>query len=210
MKSIEDFEPFVAAYATFIPSEIIQHSIRETIVEFMRETKIARDTTEIETQEKVHDYILDIDECRRIVKVQRVEISPQHCSGREHWSHLRQGDDADYTIELRRGDHPIIIFRDEYKKPHKVRIEYSWALGRDTCDIPDFIYEDFMDAIVAGTLGRLAMLPDAAHLAPAYQMMMHKWTAAIQEAKIEKSGGRAKKIVGGSFISSRRRGSVWR
>ena len=55
MKTIEDFEPFVLAYAPFIPQEILQHAIRETIVEFMRESRCASDTLDVETQEKVGD-----------------------------------------------------------------------------------------------------------------------------------------------------------
>jgi len=53
MKTIEDFEPFVLAYAPFIPQEILQHAIRETIVEFMRESRCASDTLDVEHKRRL-------------------------------------------------------------------------------------------------------------------------------------------------------------
>ena len=209
MKTVEDFEPFVLAYAPFVPQEIIQHAIRESIVEFMRETRIANETMELETQEKVPDYIMEVPDCRRIVKVNSVEWTQSHCSGRERWEQLQNGDDGDYIIELRRGECPIIVFADPPKKPHRVRIDYAWTIGRDDCDIPDFIYEDFMQAIVAGTLIRLASLPDQQGLAQQIPIHSATWFNAVQSAKIEKSGGRARRIIGAPILSRRGR-SLWR
>lgn len=210
MKDVSDFEPFVLAYVPFIPSEIIQHAIRETIIEFLRETRIATATIELETQEKVADYMLEMPDCRRIVKVKDVHITPVSCSGRENWQKLRTGEFGDYDIELRHGDHPIIVFREPYKKPHRVRVEYVWTLSRDECGIPDFIYEDFMSGVVAGTLLRLALLPDGQTLGNTIPLHQQTWFNAIQQAKIDKSGGKAKRIIGSPFLGGRRRGSLWR
>ena len=123
MKTVSDFEPFVLAYVPYLPQEIIQHAIRESIVEFMRETKIARDTLEVETQEKVPDYIMEMPDCRRIVKIHAVDSSPIHSNGRENWQRLRSGDYSEYEIELRRGDHPIIVLQDPPKKLESIRDE---------------------------------------------------------------------------------------
>lgn len=209
MKTIEDFEPFVLAYVPYLPQEIIQHAIRESIVEFLRETKIARAIMEVETQDKVPDYILEVPDCRRIVKTHFVEISPSHCSGRERWDALYGGENGDYRIELRRGDFPIIILSDPPKKPHKLRIDYSWTIGRDDCDVPDFVYEDFMQGIVAGALLRLSILPDQQALVQQTSLHQATWFNAIQTAKIEKSGGKAKSIIGAPILARRRR-SLWR
>ncbi len=74
---------------------------------------------------------------------------------------LVSGEEADYTIELRRGEHPIIVLNnlDKTNLP-KLCVDYVWAIGRDDCDVPDFIYDDYMQAILYGTLVRLAMLPE--------------------------------------------------
>lgn len=209
MKTVEDFVPFVVAYAPYLPQEIIQHAIRESIVEFLRETKVANDKMELETQEKVPDYIMEVPDCRRIIKVNTVEWTRAHCSGRENWQLLRNGEELDYVIELRRGEHPIIVFADPPKNPHRVRIDYSWTIGRDDCDIPDFVYEDYMQAIVAGALLRMASLPDQQGLLQQAQIHQSTWFNAVQSAKIEKSGGRAKRIIGAPILSRRGR-SVWR
>ena len=151
MRTIEEFEPFVVAYAPFVPQEIVQHAIRETIVEFMRETKCATAFLDVETQEKVADYMMEVPDCRRIVKVSSVQESPLKCSGSESWRDLFGGEGGDYIVELRLGEHPIIVLSRPPRKPTKLRVRYIWTIGRDDCDVPDFIYEDYMEAIVSGT-----------------------------------------------------------
>lgn len=209
MKTVTDFEPFVLAYTPFIPAELVQHAIRETIVEFMRETKCASATLEFETQEKVPDYMLEVPDCRRIVKVKNVYITPTKCSGRENWRLLNSGEFGDYIIELRIGEHPIIILTNPPKQPNRVKVDYYWAIGRDDCDIPDFIYEDYMKAIVAGSLIRLASLPDNQHIAAQIGFHQQTWFDGVQQAKIDKSGGKARRLIGAPILT-RRRGSLWR
>lgn len=209
MRTVEDFEPFVIAYAPYLPKDVLQHAIRESIVEFLRETKIANDVLELETQEKVHDYIMEVPDCRRIVKVNTVEWTLAHCNGRENWEKLRAGEHGAYHIELRRGDYPIIIFSDPPKKTHKVRIDYAWTIGRDDCDVPEFVYEDYMRGIVAGALLRLAGLPDQQLLAQQIQINQATWFNVVQDAKMEKSGGRARRIIGSPILARRGR-SIWR
>lgn len=210
MKTIADFEPFVMAYTPFIPTELVQHAIRETIVEFMRETKCASATLEFETQEKVPDYMLEVPDCRRIVKVKSASMTPTKCSGRENWQLLHDGEYGDYQVELRRGEHAIIVLANPPKKPHRIRVEYVWAIGRDDCDVPDFIYEDYMRAIVAGSLIRLSFLPDNQQLASQITFHQQTWFAALQQAKIDKTGGKARRIIGAPILTRTRRGSIWR
>lgn len=210
MRTVEDFQPFVLAYAPFIQEEYVQHAIRETIVAFMRESRIAKDHLTIETQEKVPDYMLEMPDCRRLVKVADVYMSPQHCSGRLNWTKLETGEFGQYEVDLRHGDHPMIVIKDPPKKPHFVRIEYYWTINRDGCDIPEYIYEDYMEAIVAGSLLRLAQLPEQPDLARLIPMYQGRWFDEIQKARMERSGGKAKRIIGAPILSSRRRGSLWR
>lgn len=209
MKTIEDFEPFIIGYVPFLPQEFIQHAIRESIVEFLRESRVANDTMELNTQEKVPDYILEVPDCRRIVKINSVKWTQIFANGREQWERLTTGDEGDYRIELRRGDFPIIILTDPPKDPYRISIDYSWTIGRDDCDVPDFVYEDYMQPVVAGTLMRLATLPDQQHLIPQLQLHQATWFNSIQSAKIERSGGKSKRIIGAPILTKRRR-SIWR
>lgn len=123
MKTIEDFEPFVLAYVPTAPQEIIQHAIRESIVEFMRETKVASASVEIATQERVNDYIIGVPDCRRIVKIKKV-YQGRSSFGNIGWDELYGGEDGEYRVELRVGEHPIIILKDAPRKPTKLRLEY--------------------------------------------------------------------------------------
>lgn len=207
MKTIEDFEPFVLAYVPTAPQEIIQHAIRESIVEFMRETKVASASVEIKTQERVNDYIIDVPDCRRIVKIKKVYQGRSSC-GNIGWNELYGGEDGEYRVELRAGGHPIIILKDAPRKPTKLRLEYVWTIGRDDCDVPDFIYDDYMSGIVAGALIRLATFAGNENIIQQISMHQMTWYNAVQQAKIDKTGGKARRIIGSPMLS-RRGGKRW-
>lgn len=203
MKTIAEFEPFLLAYVPTLPQELLQHAIRETIVEFMRETKCASGILEINTQQNVCDYILEVPDCRRIIKVKNVKLGSINCNGKEHWNDLSGSEFGDYSIELRLGSNPIIILNSTPKKEGILRIEYFWTIGRDDCDVPDFIYEDYMQAIVAGSLVRMASYPNNEHLLAQIKIHEVNWFNAIQQAKIDKTGGKARKIIGQPLLSRR-------
>lgn len=207
MKTIEDFEPFVLAYVPTAPQEIIQHAIRESIVEFMRETKVASASVEIATQERVNDYIIGVPDCRRIVKIKKV-YQGRSSFGNIGWDELYGGEDGEYRVELRVGEHPIIILKDAPRKPTKLRLEYVWTIGRDDCDVPDFIYDDYMSGIVAGALIRLASFAGNENIVQQINMHQMTWYNAVQQAKIDKTGGKARRIIGSPMLS-RRGGKRW-
>lgn len=207
MKTIEDFEPFVLAYVPTAPQEIIQHAIRESIVEFMRETKVASASVEIATQERVNDYIIGVPDCRRIVKIKKV-YQGRSSFGNIGWDELYGGEDGEYRVELRVGEHPIIILKDAPRKPTKLRLEYVWTIGRDDCDVPDFIYDDYMSGIVAGALVRLASFAGNENIIQQINMHQMTWYNAVQQAKIDKTGGKARRIIGSPMLS-RRGGKRW-
>lgn len=207
MKTIEDFEPFILAYAPTTPQEIIQHAIRESVVEFMRETKCASAYIELDTQELVHDYILDVPDCRRIIKVKNVYETKSSCDFTQA-KKLDGGEDGSYKVELRSGDHPVIILRDAPRKSTRLKIEYAWAIGRDDCEVPDFIYDDYMSGVISGALIRLASFANNEAIANQINLHQMNWYNAIQQAKIDKTGGKARRIVGAPILS-RRSGRRW-
>lgn len=210
MKNIEDFEPFLLPYTPYTPSEVLQYAIRESIVEFMRETKIAHDEVEIETQEKVQDYLLEIPDCRRFLGVRSAKKRPCRSSGRVNWEPIYGGEDGQYKIELRKGDNPFLLMSEPEYKPHRINIEYYWAIGRDDCEVPDFIYEDFMHPIISGAVIRLAQMPQNEALARVMQVHTTIWFDGVQKAKMEKTGGRPKRIISRPILPRRRGGSRWR
>lgn len=209
MRTVEEFEPFLLAYVPTMPQELLQHAIRETIVEFMRDTKCASATLDVITQENVNDYIIEVPDCRRIVKVKKVSQGTTRCNGAEYWSELHDGEFGDYKVELRLGSNPIIVLNNTPRKPGKLRVEYVWTIGRDDCDIPDFIYDDYMQAIVAGTLVRVASYPNNEHLLNQLKVLQVDWFDSVQRAKIDKTGGKARRIVGAPILSRRGR-ALWR
>lgn len=210
MKEIADFEAFILPYAPYTPAEIIQHAIREAIADFMRESKIAVDVLELETQDRVPDYMLDIPDCRRFLGVKTIERSRKHDCGRRFWEPMISGEYGHYEIQLRKGNAPMIKLTDVHARPQIIRMEYYWAIGRDDCEVPDFIYEDFMDVITAGTLMRLAKMPEHDHLLRSYNENKATWFDGVQRAKIEKSGGKPKFIIGSPILKHRGNLRLWR
>lgn len=209
MKNIADFEPFILPYAPYTPTEVLQYAIREAVVEFMRETKIAVDTIEIETQDKVSDYLLDIPECRRWLGVKKAERGYTNCNGVTHWERIKGGEYGDYEVHLRSGEQPYLVLSDAVRKSYTIKIDYYWAISRDDCEVPDYIYEDFMNPIISGAILRLANMPNHENLLRLVQAHQIIWFDGIQKAKVEKTGGKAKLMIGAPILS-RRGGFRWR
>ena len=66
-----------------------------------------------------------------------------------------------------------------------------------------------MQAILYGTLVRLAMLPEQDALLRQVTLFQTNWFNALQQAKIDKTGGKARRIIGASFLGRSGRGRLW-
>ena len=81
MASVADFVPFVTAYTGELPEVYEQHFIRRAIQSFMEDTRIAREELYVELDCNEKDFILDLPNCRRIVKVEDLWEDPKDCDG---------------------------------------------------------------------------------------------------------------------------------
>lgn len=152
---VSELEPFIVMHAPDAPSDILQHVIREATVRFMRRTRVAVDEAVLHTQCGVQDYRIEMPDCRELIAVEAVEpdigsaySAPFPGQGMHGWDWMKDG------------RHPVIYLGASPKDGDCLQVQYSWTIGRDDCDIPDFIYEEWEEAIKHGALSELLLMPN--------------------------------------------------
>lgn len=172
MASVADFVPFVTAYTGELPEVYEQHFIRRAIQSFMEDTRIAREELYVELDCNEKDFILDLPNCRRIVKVEDLWEDPKDCDGlldeqtwtlltpqgmargaQYRYSGVRSYGYGTYRVN-KVGKHPnrSVILNEGASKPRRFCVIYSWKIGNDDCEVPDFILDDWVEAIANKTL----------------------------------------------------------
>lgn len=191
MKKVEDFVPFIIGRAPDIPDSYIEHAIREAINYFMRMTRVAVDDYQFEFQKKVDQYALDIPDCRRLLGVRSVAYSK--CGGvlTPDWFALKNTPDYTmYEVITDVDGFPYINIYSHIPDRDTVNVRYEWSISRDGCEIPDFIYEDYINIIADLALSNLYMLPNVewanAQIAAVYSKSAQ---SEITKLKIKKWGG---------------------
>lgn len=175
-KNIEDFEEFVFPLAPDVPSTVVHHSLRESIANFMQQTQMAKDFFQCELEYNNTDYMIQVPECRTIVEVVRVLTGGTGEVPNDRWEELTPG--VDYQTDLFNNGVPSIILTSpltsncDSSTGVDISVEYTWSISRDGCDVPDFIYERFMQDIVDGALAYLYSIPDQPFTNLQYAMML--------------------------------------
>lgn len=182
---LSEFEPFIMAYAPDAPADILQHVLREAVVRFMRRTRIAVDTERIDLQCGVREYLIDMPDCRRMVAVE--EVYPA-CNG---WGTVRKDFPNPSLPEpwkwKKDNHHPVIELQYNPKEDDALYVQYSWTIERDDCEVPDFIYEDWEEAIKHGALTELMMIPNQEWTRPKLaEFHYNRYNEFVVEAKSRK------------------------
>ena len=163
-RTVADFVPFVEiTFAGAAPSTI-QNAIRETIVTFMRETRAAADMLYLDAACGQVDHVLDTPECRRLVGVEAVyRQPPKGGAWTPDWQMIPMSDMtrslAGWWMDDTGGPNATLWVYPRSASPARYAVRYSWAIGRDNCDVPEWIYEDYEPTITAGALAMLHANP---------------------------------------------------
>lgn len=153
--SVSEFEPFLTLFAPDAPPDVLQHVIREAAIRFMRRTRVAEDYYTIETQCGVRDYWMDLPDCRELIAINGIE--PNEGA----WPFFPgAGWQPNAWDWVKDGRHPVIQFGFTPQEDKCYTVSYSWSIGRDECDIPDFIFEEWEEAVKHGALSELLMMPN--------------------------------------------------
>lgn len=178
MKTVADFEDFIALSAPDAGSIVLQHVVREAIVRFMRESQLFNDVLCFEAQCGVNDYPLQMPDCRRLVGIEVVSIG-----GYREVQEFPELATGTKFREWHKDDrHNAIVLHHAPKEGTPIRVLYSWAIQRDDCEIPDEMYEDWMEAVKSAALSELLMMPKQEWTSPAtsaihedrYRIELHK------------------------------------
>lgn len=165
-KNISDLEDFIVAFAPDAPAVVLQHVLREGTIRFMRQTRVAVDEVYFGTQPATPDYLLDPPECRKVIQIERVWIGPRDCSPGlrdSRWYEVSPAYDGTYGYSTDQTDLDMTTIILQGVPNHcsvPVCVQYSWTIARDGCDIPDALYEEYVDGIKYAALYELLMMPN--------------------------------------------------
>lgn len=198
MASVEQFLDYIMAHAPDAPEDIVKFNIQEAVTDFLIDTKIATDFHTFSMHDKVHDYVLDIPECRTIIGIRRV-LFGSDCQDIVDWQELKPTqvrDRTGYFKDLDNEGEPSIWIGEPCEK-NKIEVEYVYTLSRGGCEIPDFIYNKYARIIQYMVLSRLYMIPGqewtSGNVATMYQQMYEKETAKLRRT--------TRKFQSGKFIT---------
>jgi hypothetical protein len=163
MKTISDFIPWVEFEAQEAPVANMQHAIREALIYFMRESGAVVEELFVTLPAGQDDLALAVPECHRIVGIDSVWTAPRCTDTRwsPEWTRVLADDGVGhgYMLDDTGGPLSMMWVFPRSNKPRKLCVKYRWAIGRDACEVPDWIYHDYAKAIASGALAYLHRNP---------------------------------------------------
>lgn len=146
-RPITDFLPRILSHIDGIDTDMVATYTMDSIIQFLRDTKVLTEIVCINLEPCKNSYKLN-------TKYRKTEVMSVRffVNGREHPTHR-----FSYRID---GD---TLYIDDIKACSmdlSVEIEFTVAPSRDSETVPEFIYEDWVDAITTLTLSKLYLLTD--------------------------------------------------
>jgi hypothetical protein len=149
--------PYVQPYVRGAPDEIVAHYIRLSTIEWCRRSGILRDIQTYNLQAYVEDYQLTTDCNYEIVRVFRVTVN-------KRWNYssvnqkLTQGVGA-YVYYMSSPTMMHIRRPSQLDNPKGLEVETIVQPKQDSCVLENYLYEYWAEAIAAGAIERLLLLP---------------------------------------------------
>lgn len=135
---VSDFMPHVEMLAPDAEPLQLQEAIRQAVVRFMTESQVFTAFWAVPVQDCVEEYYIDLPECRRLVGIVGVT---RNGSPYDNWARDEHED--------------VIKLFDQPGQCDCFEVKYSWKIGRDDCEIPDKVYEDYLPAVQQAALSTL-------------------------------------------------------
>lgn len=178
---ISKFATFVNPFAHDIASNVIEQCIREAVIWFCRESRILRDYYTIKCQKNVIDYPIILPKDREIIGIENIDPYGYAYKNANTGSyknasfypnayarndvHYRTGGPMDaygssfFKLD-KDGVYPVIIIEAAITNCNELEIVYSWTIKRDGCEIPNIIYEEYVEVITAYAVHMLCLMSD--------------------------------------------------
>lgn len=169
MRPISDFLPRILSHIDGIDSDMAASYAMDSVLQFLRDSKILTEVVCVTLEDCVDSY--KIKTSMRITEILSVRF---FVGGRkvppETFYHRIEGD---------------TLYCDSAPAGTVVEIECAVAPPRDSAEVPDFIYEDWVDAVVALTLFKLYMMTDNSWHSPrAAEAQMAIYSQLLRQAAL--------------------------
>lgn len=138
-----------------IEQSMAEDFVRKAVIDFCTKTQVLRRTTEIELIACAEEYMLDIDDCERVVSIQEVcgyevlksePCTKPNCYGRFVWFVPPNN---------------LMISPTPVESGGRVRVVVSVAPKQDCCEVDEFIYQNYRETIIDKALSLLYMVKQA-------------------------------------------------
>lgn len=146
-RPVSDFLPRILAHIDGIDTDMVQTYVMDSVIQFLRDTKlmtevICFDLSGCENSYKLHTI-------HRVTEILSVRF---FIDNRHYPNHNFNFRIENNTLYL---DNPP-----QFARSAKVEVEVAVAPLRDSEQVPDIIYEEWVDAITSLTLSKLYLLTD--------------------------------------------------
>lgn len=146
LRPVADFLPRVMIHIDGVDMDLATTYIMDSIIHFARETKILSETV-----------CIDLEPCRASYKIHTKRRRSELLFAKLFINgHMQNTDEFAYRVD---GD---TLYTPEIPPCGDYMMELTFATvpDRDTLEVPDIFYEDWVEAIVALTLSKLYLLTD--------------------------------------------------
>jgi hypothetical protein len=164
MRSVADFTTRVrASIPRDIREELVQLAVRDTLNEFMRQSRIVKDEffTPIPKCADPLEFIVELPDCRELVEMTELWLSPDGCTtGRRDasWQRVAKASSEfamGWWVHIYGPANIALRVNDWQGRSSMAAVCYSYTISRDGCDVPEILYQEWYDAIRAGARARV-------------------------------------------------------
>lgn len=194
-----------------VPPSIALDAVRKTIIDFCTQSTIWEFNGQFITQANVADYPIDVPEDARLASMRWVTMDGQSLGANPRivptsWMQARNPDSflstygTGFTMEGR-----DFVWLDPTPQTDNNEIRFGCALKptQAACRMPQFLYEDWNDAITSGTAYRLFLMPKQewsnAALAVVNRKEYNMWIARARQTKAQ-NYTQSSMVMSGSYF----------
>lgn len=191
MKTVADLVPLViaaSAIAEDVPEAIIQTLLRQAVIRFMEDSRVATGELYIDTDKCLDEYLLELDGCQRLLGITTVATACKKSGVFNECSWKVLCPNNDYSTDDTT-DTPVLVLTCGTGVDERLYVRYTYALATDACEIPDFIYDNYSQPIIMYTVHMLKRRIGANGLTPElveYETYLHTIKVSKQRRKTQK------------------------
>lgn len=156
MIELERFATYIHPKVGMCPYELIELELIQAARELCTNAAVWTLESTFDIQCGVHDYQIDTPSCAVPVRVHRLEIGSTPWTGTHPWGGCcRPRSSSCIKFEVIDPTHLRIITNQVVDVEAGALIKVQLQPRADACELPDILFDQYIDAIVYGTLARL-------------------------------------------------------